>query len=109
MKKLLILYLLAAANLSYAGTLHADSFGNVYDGNNPFQVGEINNSSGSDGIIYSDEFGNLYSGDSPFSFGRINDYSGNGGALHMDDFGRIYIGNSPFESTDAKNILNINK
>lgn len=109
MKKLLILSLLAIANLSLADVLNVDSFGNVYDGNNPFQVGKINNGSYSEGIIYSDAFGYLYSGDSSFSFGRINDYSGGGGVLHMDAFGRIYVGNSPFESTDAKDVLNINK
>lgn len=105
-KKFLAVALLAYSTLSLAGVLHADVFGEVYDGDNPFPVGKID-FMGSSGAIRSNAFGDLYVGDSSFSFGKISISSANEGVLHMDNFNRIYIGDNPFECTEAQEILNI--
>mgnify|MGYP005754383255 CR=1 FL=1 len=86
---------LLASGASLAGDLHADDFGNVYDGDSPFSIGRIHQPV-SAGRLRSDDFGNVYAGDSPFAIGKIQGSGVSQGYLHRDDFGNVYAGDNPF-------------
>ncbi len=104
---LYVIMLFLITETSVAGVLHTDVFGNIYDGDSPFQIGKVN-LSGGEGRLYVDEFGYLYVEGSPFSIGKFSSVSGKG-FLHADEFGRIRAGDSPFDidENEARSVLNL--
>lgn len=94
------------ATVATAGELHANIFGDVYNGDSPFSVGQIE--SGAEGPLRVDRFGDVYVGNSPFSVGHLEDSTGEG-VLKMDEFGDVRAGDSPFVIKDAARVLNLKR
>ncbi len=95
-----------AATVATAGDLHASVFGDVYNGDSPFSVGQIE--SGAEGPLRVDRFGDVYVGNSPFPVGHLEDSTGEG-VLKMDEFGDVRAGDSPFVIRDAARVLNLKR
>ncbi len=102
-KILLLISALLLSFFSFAGELHTNKFGDVFNGKSPFPVGRVNTSTG--GYLWCNTFGDIYVEGSPFAVGHLEGVNSEG-ILYMDEFGDVYVTGSPFK-VDAKDEFNL--